>query len=113
MVARQKPLRGSENSSLYAGNYKSRGMNYSGGINGPKASNKGSGQSLGASTTLNNSQIHGRKIDSPKIHVKEVADNRPKTSAQQIRKYTLNESQQLSNLGGTTRIPSKRKKKER
>jgi hypothetical protein len=47
--------------------------------------------------TMNNSHIYGRKIDSPKIYVKD-ANERPKTSAQQTRK----------NLG-----PQKKGKKER
>jgi hypothetical protein len=34
---------------------------------------------------MNNSHIQGRKIDSPKIYVKELGE-RPKTSAQQVRK---------------------------
>jgi hypothetical protein len=38
---------------------------------GIKNSNAASGNSL-MQPTLTNSQIHGRKIDSPKIHVKEV-----------------------------------------
>ena len=34
---------------------------------------------------MHNSHIHGRKVDSPKIYVKDV-NERPKTSAQQARK---------------------------
>jgi|LakMenEpi03Aug12_release.lakeMendotaPanAssembly.Ray.scaffolds.fasta_scaffold657587_1 hypothetical protein len=34
---------------------------------------------------MHNSHIHGRKVDSPKIYVKDV-NERPKTSAQQVRK---------------------------
>ena len=38
--------------------------------------------------TLQNSQIHGRKVDSPKVNVNgaDVLDSRPKTSAQQTRR---------------------------
>ena len=43
------------------------------------------GQVASRNDTMNNSHIQGRKIDSPKIYVKDV-NERPKTSAQQARK---------------------------
>ena len=47
--------------------------------------NSGHSATRAGANTLANSLIHGRKVDSPKIFVKEFND-RPKTSAQQIRK---------------------------
>ena len=40
---------------------------------------------------MHNSHIQGRKVDSPKIYVKDV-NERPKTSAQQVRKTPQNTS---------------------
>ena len=46
----------------------------------PKKAQRNQGQNVSRTENLANSQIHGRKVDSPKIYVKEVSD-RPKTSA--------------------------------
>ena len=69
------------------------------------------GHASGANT-LQNSQIHGRKIDSPKIHVSEVQDNRPKTSAQHARKFTMQESTLSTAMGHPSKIANKQKQKQ-
>jgi len=59
--------------------------------------------------TTQNSQIHGRKVDSPKIYVKEdLNESRPKTSAQTNRKNAtaqpnllLGQNQKIKNIKQT------------
>lgn len=62
--------------------------------------------------SLQNSQIHGRKVDSPRIYVHEndMGDFRPKTSAQNNRKIKAKRSK-INPVSTPANLESKNKKK--